>query len=167
MSRRRAHRPVVRFLFVALCLFVGLGPAIGQRTEDPTESPTEDKRLRLLDQLQTRPLADLDLSDLGARAYDEDVWAQAALDALYSFRNVRARELTEAILEQDPESIAGLCLLGMVYHRVEANLPRALYHLSQCRERFESRFGPYPSDGSPWQWHGQAILGQAMVAGEM
>lgn len=159
------NRPGLARPLVALSLALLLAAPAGAQRSEPTESEEESQRLFF--ELRTRDLADLDLEALGAESYDEDVWAQAALDALASRQNVRARELTEAILSQDPGSIPGLCLLAMVFHRAEANLPRALFHFRQCRERFEALHGPFPTDDSPWPWHAQAILGQAMVSGEM
>lgn len=53
-------------------------------------------------------------------------------DALYLDRNVRARELAQNWLAQEPESPGAHFALAEVLSRVEGNLPRALYHLNQA-----------------------------------
>ena len=108
-----------------------------------------------------------DLADLPTDSFDEELWAMAVRDALAREKNVRARELTEQILRKNPDSFVGHCLMGIVYHRAEGNLPRAYFHMSRSRELFEQRFSPWPADSDPWPWHAQSIVGMAMIAGEM
>ncbi|MEM1205530.1 MAG: tetratricopeptide repeat protein [Acidobacteriota bacterium] len=158
MGRRPASPPVVFTLL--LCLGFAIPPA----AEGQTRSPFDDADLdpALIQHLETG-----DLADLPSEKFDEDLWAMAAFHALRRMQNIRARELTEQILDRDPESVAGHCLMGMVQHRAEGNLPRALFHLQRSRELIEARWGPTPSDGAPWRWHAMSLLESAMVNGEM
>ncbi len=57
-------------------------------------------------------------------------------------RYVRAREIADSILRIDPDSPFGHGTLGIVLHRAEGSLPRALYHLTRSLEQFEVRYGP-------------------------
>lgn len=123
-----------------------------------------DPQAQLLEQLVMGDLADLS-TDPGA--FDEDMWAYAVRDALSRRKYVRARELTRQILDRDPDSFVGHCLMGIVFHRAEGNLPRAYFHMGRSRELFEGRFGAMPQESDPWPWHAQSILGLAIIAGEM
>ena len=133
--------------------------ASAQMPHDPTEDD-----LRNLGNL-LRQLEEGDLADLDTDQFDEELWAAATLEALDADKNVRARELAEQILDQDPESVAGHILLGLVYHHVEGNLPRAFFHLQYGRQRIEDAGGPVDDGG--WNWHALSISAMAMVSGEM
>lgn len=102
------------------------------------------------------------LSGLG-----DDISALTGLELLRSGKLIRARELAEEILREQPDAFAGHGLLGMVLHRGEGNLPRALYHLKRGRALFEARHGLTPDDTSPWLWHALIISELAFVTGEM
>ncbi|MCG8456333.1 MAG: hypothetical protein MI919_08625, partial [Holophagales bacterium] len=112
-------------------------------------------------------LQDGDLADLDTGRYEEELWARAARDALVRGKNIRARELTEQILAHDPDSFVGHTLMGIVQHRAEGNLPRAVFHLEKARELFEKRHGPQPDSDAPWIWHARIVGSLAGVRGEM
>lgn len=82
--------------------------------------------------------------------------AQLAVLALDAGRMIRARELAEQLLDRDPESIAGHCVLGQVLAIAEGNLSAAAHHLERCLEAYERRYGE-PAEGDPWLWHRLAL----------
>jgi len=100
-------------------------------------------------------------------AFAGDAQVVEAFEALYSGRFIRARELTEQVLARDPDSIAGHCLLGIIHHRAEGNLPVALYHLKRSRRLLEQRYGRIPFDDGIIGWHSLAITELAAVSGSM
>ncbi len=99
--------------------------------------------------------------------FGADPMAAAAWQALYFRKYVRAREIAQRMLEEDPQSIPGHCLMAMVHHRAEGNLPIALYHLERSRELSAARYGEPPTIDAPWFWHAQALFELAFVSGEM
>ncbi|ALO45561.1 tetratricopeptide repeat protein [Pseudohongiella spirulinae] len=58
--------------------------------------------------------------------------ALAVCDALALGQNVRARELAQQWISEQPDSPAAQYALAEVLFRVEGNLPRALFHLNQA-----------------------------------
>ncbi|MEM1183236.1 MAG: hypothetical protein AAGM22_33140, partial [Acidobacteriota bacterium] len=120
------------------------------------------EELEMLEKLSTG-----DLADLPTERFDEQLWADAAHFALRSAQYIRARELTEQILEANPQSFKGHTLLGVVFHLGEANLPRALFHLERSRGLFEREFTAAPSEQAPWRWHSLILAELAAVSGEM
>ncbi|MEL7060537.1 MAG: hypothetical protein AAGN46_10970 [Acidobacteriota bacterium] len=147
-----------------------LGPHVGGAAA-PALAQRSALEAATIDELAARRLAaelrDGDLDAVSPAAFDETIWAEAALSAVRSRRYVRARELAEDILQIDPASVPGDVLIGMVFHRGEGSLPRALYHLDRARERIETGWGPTPTDDGPWRWHALALSELAMVTGEM
>ncbi|MEE8526736.1 MAG: hypothetical protein V3T72_22595 [Thermoanaerobaculia bacterium] len=99
--------------------------------------------------------------------FGDDPMAKVAWLAFERHRFVRAREASERMLEENPNSIPGHCLLGLVHHRAEGNLPVALYHIRRCRQLFEGRYSELPGDQAPWFWHVLSITESAFVSGEM
>ncbi|MCP4662405.1 MAG: hypothetical protein GY856_43965, partial [bacterium] len=148
MTRR--SWPIV-LLAWALTVALAVAPAAAQEPEEPLTEALEEALAQD--------------SPLGAFAGDAQV--VEAFEALYSGRFIRARELTEGILAADPESIAGHCLLGIIHHRAEGNLPLALYHLKRSRRLLERRYGRIPFDDSVIGWHSLAITELAAVSGSM
>lgn len=96
----------------------------------------------------------------------EDV-AFAALEAAREEKFVRARELVETVLRDEPTAWAPRIVLGMVLHRGEGNLPRALYHLERARRDFEEEWGEIPASDAPWFWHAMNLAELAFVNGSM
>lgn len=80
---------------------------------------------------------------------------------------IRARELGEALVADDPTSFVGHLVLAYAQHFAEANFPRALYHANLARQHFEARFGPEPQVPAPWIWHARIIQELANVHGEL
>jgi tetratricopeptide (TPR) repeat protein len=80
---------------------------------------------------------------------------------------VRARSLTELALKANPESPGAHYILGLLLHRSDGSLPRALFHLEKSRALFEARFGRVAFDPAPWKWHQLAIDEAAQVNGAM
>jgi len=80
---------------------------------------------------------------------------------------IRARELGEALVADDPTSFIGHLVLAYAQHFAEANFPRALYHANLARQHFEARFGPEPQTPAPWIWHARIIQELANVHGDL
>ena len=114
-------------------------PVLAQ-DEIPTEdvaSPFAGLEEQAIDELfDTEGLAGYTVAELAEIGYDE------VQEGSY----VRARSLAEEILRRAPESPQGHCLLGIVQHRGEANLPLALYHLKKSRRLIEKDASVFPSD---------------------
>ncbi|MEM8930125.1 MAG: tetratricopeptide repeat protein [Acidobacteriota bacterium] len=92
-----------------------------------------------------------------------------ALEAWQAWREqefIRARELAETILGDNPDDHLGHLVLGGVYHHAEAYLPQALYHLERSRELFEARFGDVPV-GPERVVHVMTLLELAWLTGAM
>jgi tetratricopeptide (TPR) repeat protein len=92
--------------------------------------------------------------------------AQLAMAALMVGRFVRARELAESMLANDPESVPGHCVLGSVLARAEGNLSGAAYHLRRCVDRYEEVYSR-PREGDPWLWHDQGLRMLAQVESDL
>ena len=137
-------------------------PAEGE-TAEPTE-PTENDR-RLFDLHQQ--LQEGDLTEAALGSYDPELWPQLAYLSLFEGQFARARTLTEQILERDPNSIAGLVLMGNVYHRGEGNLPKALFYLQKAEKQIEQRFDAAVEDPEIAGWYPAMLLELAFVNGEM
>lgn len=79
--------------------------------------------------------------------------ALAVCDALRLKQNVRARELSENWIRSEPENPAAQFALAEVLYSVEANLPRALFHLNRAEELTDySSLGRALASGNI-QWH--------------
>jgi hypothetical protein len=98
----------------ALCAGLTLPKAIAQDNTDPG-----------FDELYVPPSRVLCFGMNGIT----DQNALAVCDALALGENVRARELAQAWISEQPESPAAQFALAEVLFRVEGNLPRALFHL--------------------------------------
>jgi hypothetical protein len=90
-----------------------------------------------------------------------------AFFALVSQRMIRARELAEKLLTQQPDSFVAHYVLGEVEHDAEANFPRAVFHLERAKVLFDQRFGDPPGDGAPFRWHSRILLALANAYGEI
>lgn len=79
--------------------------------------------------------------------------ALAICDALRLEENVRARELSEDWVRAEPDNPAAQFALAEVLYTVEANLPRALFHLNRAEELTNYRsLGRALASGNI-QWH--------------
>ncbi len=99
--------------------------------------------------------------------FGDSVRAYLGLELVNEGKLISAREAAEAVLAENPDDFAGHFLLGVVLHRAEGSLPRALYHLKRSRELFERLYGPSPTAMAPWRWHALALAELAYVAGSM
>lgn len=82
-----------------------------------------------------------------------DLRALAICDALRLNENVKARELSEAWIRAEPSNPAAQFALAEVLYSVEANLPRALYHLNRAEELTDyGSLGRALASGNI-QWH--------------
>src|SRR5699024_10495082 len=66
---------------------------------------------------------------------------------------IRARELGEEILNEDPSSFIAHLVLAHVHHYAEANFPRAVYHARKARTLSDAEYGEEPEPSEPWRWH--------------
>lgn len=85
--------------------------------------------LSVLDELELPPIPDQPC--FGLLGITESK-ALSICDALYLRENIRARELAQRWLNQEPESAAAQFAMAEVLAQVEGNLPRALFHLKQA-----------------------------------
>ena len=154
--RRLGEGTGVRACLVIACLLSA------PRFAQPPEPPTED----VLDPF-TEALSAADL-DAVPDGFGGDPRVASAWLAFDQGRYVRAREIAEHIVKEDPESIGGHAVLGLVHHIAEGNLPIALYHLKLSRNLFEERWDPLIGDPeAPWMLHAFTIGELAQVSGEM
>src|SRR5262245_62077501 len=110
-----------RLLPAAILLAVALSGAAAGDDKLPAPEPDLDEARDLLEGI------DPGVFDLPEGA-GSDLWGALGLLALEAGQPVRAREIAERALAEDPESIPGHCLLGAVQWRAEGNLPRAAFH---------------------------------------
>lgn len=79
--------------------------------------------------------------------------ALAVCDALYLRQNVRARELAQRWVAEEPESPAAHFALAEVLSRVEGNLPRALHHLHRAEELMDYASLGRALESGNLEWH--------------
>ncbi len=82
-----------------------------------------------------------------------DSRALAVCDALYLRQNVRARELAQRWIAEEPDSPAAHFALAEVLSRVEGNLPRALHHLKRADELMDYSSLGRAMDSGNLEWH--------------
>jgi len=157
------------FLACLTCGALGGAPLHAQESQEtaaPEGSELSQDDLRFLELHQK--LEESDITELTLGTFDEKIWSQLAFYALYEGQYARARTLTEQILSKDPHSIAGLVLMGHVFHRGEGNLPKALFYLQQAKDELARRFGPAPPEDQELQrWQMLMLVEMAFVSGEM
>ena len=153
-SRNPSKPPSVALLVAFLA-----APLVAQPPADPPPEDVVDPFAGALEMIEV---------DSMPPGFGRDPTVAAAWQALDRGRYVRAREIAEKILEDDPESMAGHAILGLVQHRAEGNLPVALYHLKRSRKLYEARWDPrLDEEGAPWRWHAITLGELAQVSGEM
>lgn len=79
--------------------------------------------------------------------------ALAVCDALALGENVRARELAQAWVTEQPDSPAAQFALAEVLFRVEGNLPRALFHLNQAEALMNYESIGRAMEAGNLEWH--------------
>lgn len=143
-------------LLCLLCAF--LAAAEGRATPEPGSG--EDPESALAEALA--PLGE----DLPS-GWGNDFSGFEAFYAMRDGRFIRARELAQEILREDPQSIQGHVMLGAVLYRVEGSLALGRWHLENARELFEDRYGQYPGEESPYFWHHLTLAYLGELLGEM
>lgn len=83
----------------------------------------------------------------------QDARALAVCDALNLRENVKARELSEQWVRQDPNNPAAQFALSEVLLSVEGNMPRALFHLNRAEELMPYATMTEAFDAGELQWH--------------
>ena len=138
---------------LAVAGLLALGLAAPARADETAErGRPEDRPSELEETLDLLEALDAETLDLPPGTGD-DLWGALGLMALDADQPVRAREIAERALDEDPDSIPGHCLLGAVQWRAEGNLPLAAFHLERCRALFERAYGePDPEDPFFWHW---------------
>lgn len=79
--------------------------------------------------------------------------ALAVCDALALGENVRARELAQAWVTEQPDSPAAQFALSEVLFRVEGNLPRALFHLNVAESLMDYQSLGRAIESGNLEWH--------------
>lgn len=117
----------------------------------------------VLSLLATVVHAQLDLSGDAALALDEE----RALAEAQQGRYIKAREIAESVVRENPRSYAGHFVLGFVHHYGEANFARALYHHDRALALFVEQHGPNPVPDGPWQWHARILRELVWTHGDL
>jgi tetratricopeptide (TPR) repeat protein len=90
-----------------------------------------------------------------------------ALRAVDDSKYVRARELSETILDEDEDSLYGNYVLAMVFYQAEANLARALFITRKGRELLETTYSVPTELPNATRWHKTYLELEAWILGEM
>ncbi|HMP69753.1 MAG TPA: hypothetical protein PKA76_10410 [Pirellulaceae bacterium] len=77
----------------------------------------------------------------------------AALDALDAEKYIQARELAEAILRSNPQSISARFVRGVSMNKADGNAAAALHELRFCRRLLEKRGREVPGDEHACAWY--------------
>ena len=109
-------------------------------------------------------IAELTVAEPGAPGTPRELeaWGYVRANKL-----IKAREVAEALVHDDPRSYVGHFVLGFVHHYAEANFPRALFHLNDALRLFEERHGAEPAPGQPWRWHARLLRELGAVHGDL
>lgn len=102
------------------------------------------------------------IGDLGVALDAERAWGEAQQG-----HHIKARELAEGVLREDPDSFVAHFVMGFVHHYGEANFARALYHHDRARALFEREHGAEPTPPAPWRWHARILRELAMTHGDL
>ncbi|MFI5320351.1 MAG: hypothetical protein ACHQ6V_12315 [Myxococcota bacterium] len=113
---------------------------------------------------------DFDLAEESAGFSELSGPQLTALEAYAALRGgepIRARELAQQLLKDDPNSIEGHVLLGSVLAEVEGDLARARHELLRGKELFERRYGRSAKDVDAQFWHALALGELDQIAADM
>lgn len=156
-ARRAARVQWLGALYVALAL-VAAGSLEAQEAEP--ELPDDPAVSVEFDGDDDESLGFGDLSGPQLTALD-------AYAALRSGEPIRARELAQQLLKDDPDSIEGHVLLGNVLYEAEGDLARARHELLKAKALFERAYGRTDGNGDAQLWHAEALNLLDQVASEM
>ncbi|MBM3462406.1 MAG: tetratricopeptide repeat protein [Armatimonadetes bacterium] len=90
-----------------------------------------------------------------------------ALTAVERERYVKARDLAEALLQRDPNSVIGHYVLGVCYYEAEGSLPRAKFHFAAALHQIEQRGRPPFPEGERRRMHLNVLERLLYTAHEM
>ncbi|MBX3167125.1 MAG: tetratricopeptide repeat protein [Candidatus Eremiobacteraeota bacterium] len=82
---------------------------------------------------------------------------QKAESAFQSQKYAQARQLTEALLKQEPDNYAALYLLGAIYHYGEGSIPRAYYCYKRARRGIEKAYPDHPESSASSTLYGVVL----------
>ena len=147
-------------LRAAACAWLALCASAPALAQDP---PMEPERAEEIQEFDVAPDDSLGFGELPAA----QLKALDAYAALRSGEPIRARELAQELLREDPASIAGHVLLGWVLYEAEGDLARARHVLRKGKALFERKYGRAAEAGDEQLWHAEALNLLAQVTGEM
>jgi len=90
-----------------------------------------------------------------------------ALASLEADKPIRARELSEKILKDHPDSFLATWVLSQVFHLEEGRHPRARYLVDVAKTMLLTKYGQRPSDEAAIWWHKRILESQSEILGEM
>lgn len=90
-----------------------------------------------------------------------------ALASLEANKPIRARELSEKILEEHPDSFLATWVLSQVFHLEEGRHPRARYLVEKAKAMLLAKYGFQPQDEAAVWWHKRILESLAEIHGEM
>jgi len=90
-----------------------------------------------------------------------------AVDAARAGKYVRARELAEEVLEDNPDSVPGLFAMASALHYGEGNLPRAAFHVVRARKLLEKTNGLDPAGEVARYWYLQLLTLESFIHSDM
>jgi len=92
---------------------------------------------------------------------------KAALQSFESGKPIRARELAEKIVKDNPDSFLGTWVLARVFHIEEGRHPRARFLMDRALTILLAKFGSRPThEGAIW-WHKEILEKKSELFGEM
>ncbi len=101
---------------------------------------------------------------------DEELGTPEEMEAVRALdvdEYARARELAEAVLKKDPNSIPALYALSSALHYGEANLPKALFGIRKARRLLERSAGREPRGIVARYWYQLVLTEEAFACGDM
>ncbi|MGI9250392.1 MAG: tetratricopeptide repeat protein [Pseudohongiellaceae bacterium] len=131
---------IQQFILTLGLLLLPVGTALAQADSDTDLGAIEVPRIQ-------------PSSCFGQSAIEEEQ-AWAVCEAMANNERVRARELSEQWLRDEPDSPAAHFTLAEILLEVEGNMPRTLYHLNQAEALtgYESQTEAYESDATQWHY---------------
>lgn len=90
-----------------------------------------------------------------------------ALASLEANKPIRARELSEKILKEHPDSFLGTWVLSQVFHKEEGRHPRARFLVETARGLLLAKYGARPTDEAAIWWHKMILESLSEICGEM
>lgn len=92
---------------------------------------------------------------------------QSALQLLDAKKPIKAREIAEKVLKDNPDSFLANWVLSQIFHLEEGRHPRARYLVERCKDMLERRYGRAPTDEAAIWWHKKILESKSEILGEM